>query len=232
MPTVLVGVGGTGRKIMANISRKVHTVFCIICVDGSESMSNNRQNAVQRRNESVVCEVDEKMRIFYTNPPWRRSGRIWVKSPRNKHRSTVNEIRKLSQWLNQKQDIIKKAWQDKNGIFYGDAESNENLTCAKDRYSRNTELFLEMLYQKKTEQNNRRTIQYRLKNGLTETENQSNSEQRFVRLSRLQNQSSGMFFQGFSCWRKTIQRCDRISGKTDTIKVRLLVDVGITKPHG
>ena len=80
MPTVLVGVGGTGRKIMANISRKVHTVFCIMCVDCSESMSNNGRDTAQRRNETVMFELSEKMRKDYADLLRRRFSSILRKN--------------------------------------------------------------------------------------------------------------------------------------------------------
>lgn len=219
MVTLIVGMGGTGSKVQVDISRKVHAVYCFLCIDCGESMANDRHNIVQRKNEIVAFILNEKMHKGYAYLLRRRISRIWEKSVRNEYRSVVKGIRESLYQLNQKQDILKKAWRDSIGMFYRDVESSKNLPCDVDQHIRNIELFLNILNQKNTEQSNCGIIQYRLKNGWIEIENSNNSERCPIQLVQLQNQSLGMHDRKFLHWSGIMLHDNSKCRKTDTVKV-------------
>lgn len=216
MATLIVGLGGIGGKVFTNISRKVRSACFFVGVDSSEPVTNSRYNTAQKLRKIVVLKLTEKMRIDYSELIQQRISRFRKEQIRNEYRSAVNDILAALHQTNQKQDVYRKICQDQIGMSCRDFESNGNPSGTADRYVRNIGLILKILEQQKSKQRNCETKQYRQKNGLTETENQSDSEQR---LRQLQKRSQGMSDRKFSYWNKIMLRNDGEQEKTDMLKV-------------
>lgn len=214
MTTFILGLGGVGGKVVANISRGVRSAYCFVCVDCNKAMANSEYNTVQKLRGTVVLKVAEKLRRDYSDLIQWRISRIWKKQVRNECRSMFNGIYASLHQTNQKQDTHKKTWQGRIGMSCRDIQSSGNSSDAADWYAKNIGLILRILNQQKTKQSDCRIGQYRRKNGLTETENHSDSEQH---LWQLQNQ--GIFYRKFTCWSSIMLSNDGKQGKTDTVKV-------------